>query len=529
MRDSKPPPDGTFHSARPIPADVASAFDAAGGLDATALRIFFSALEGAPLSRHLTTKGVLVNVYGFAPSELKRLAPIYNAALQADPPCVPADSGTPAAWFARPLKPGALDRAIDSIATTIPERIIAKRLARDNRGRRPPLLADAGALRDRLRLTESEYVRACEIYEHAVFLYRRSRSMRAYRHGHRRRQQAFRMSLVLPAALARRLPLVFATTSPAPILGDDLYGALRCSAPLRSGTVGLIAYLVGLASRPERFSRYGQVDEEGRVLSSQTRIYQSLAAVASDAEPGGAGHRCVADWIGELAALEITAALADQRGLRARGHVKTDMSIPSTPVTNVEKLVDDGDELSWVTWDDPRSPTRRAEHTLRFTIASWVLERTAAGDRVYFDPGVWRCLSPAARALYLETQGRIARTSDKTRHKFVEWFAADPWALRFGMHDLSDHRREEIILAGLHELYLSDDRVVGYAQPWFGTNASAKSYRVYVDGRSYPTAAARQRIRRSDFLVQLELHRDGAQWPGRLGSKAAANAPPDTS
>lgn len=432
-------------------------------------------------------------------------------------------------WAHRAMKPRALDAAINAVATTIPERITAKYLSRALRGRRPPESNDAAAFCERIRIDMAGYERACQVYEHALFLYRGSPALRSYRRGHRRRRQTFRMSLVLPNALARRLPLIFNNQRVAGISGSDPYGQLECSEPLRSGAIGLLAYMVGVAANPERFARYRQVDDDGWVFSSQTRIYQNLAAVAPDAEPGGAGHKCVVDWIDQLARLEIGASVSDSRGLKARGHVKVDMSIPSSPIETIEKLVDDDDELLWVDWSDPRSPTRRAELTLRFRIAAWVRDRVAAGDRVYFDPGVWRCLSPAARALYLETQGRVARTSDKVRHKFVEWYAADPWAMRFGLESLSDTKREAIILAALHELYKTDERVVGYAEPWHGTNSSAKTYRVYVEGRSMPTTAARQRIRRADYLLQLQLHAEGGRWPGRLGAKATANAPPDTS
>lgn len=457
---------------------------------------------------------------------LTKLGPSVDAAVET----ANEETQEPPRWAKRELKHGALDTAIDALTTTLPDRINAKRLARGLRGKRPPAAADAKGLCARLRIDEASYSRSCKIYERALFLYRRDRSMRSYRRGWRRAQQTFRMSGVLPAALARRLPLMISNQRSEGVAGFDPYGRIECSQPLRSGTNGLIIYLLGIGARPERFGKYDQVDASRRVLTSQTKIYQALAAVSRDSEPGGAGHKCVADWIGQLDGLQLRAELADTRGYKAAGNVKVDMTIPCSPISHVEKLVEDPDgSLVWAPWIDARQITKSAENTLRFTVAEWVYERVDAGDRIYFDLGVWRCLPAEARAMYLEAQGRIARTSEKVRHKYVEFYAADPWALRFGLEHFSDAKREEIILAGSHELAKVDQRVKGFPVPWHSTNSSAKTYRIYVEGRSAPSTDARARLRRADFLMQIEAFESGGQWPGRLGGKPAAHAPPDTS
>lgn len=507
-----------------IPERVKEIFaERAPGYEAFQLRHLYSALDGQPVDvddRDLL--GQLEEDYGLEASVVLRLASTYNECVEL------ADVGRPRTgellFARRSFKPRALNKAIDAVAATKHEKLNARRLMGQLRGRDLPAPQEAEDLRRRLHLSPEAFDVAVMHYRMAIALYRDDRSQRDFNRGARRRKQQYKTLFAAPAAIVRRIPVITNNHFDGPIQGDDIYGPLWCSEPLRSGAVGTLLYVLGVASHPSRYRRYGQVDDDGRVLLSQNRIYQAVASLEEINEPGGAGHECVKDWIGQLHRVELSGVnLGKEKASRSA----PDMSIPSSPLTAVEKLVaaDDG-ELTWVPWDDPRSPTRAAEYTVRFSVADWCLRRMGTtddpdqGDRVFFNPRVWRCLDPAGRAAYMTVQGGVAyESTDRSRKaREVSWYAGDPWCLRFGWSELDVDVREKILLSALNSLYHVDARVVGYMRPWDGHNGAQKDFAVLLRGITRPRESIKQRLRRSDFILQLREYEDAGEdglWPGR--------------
>lgn len=466
--------------------------------------------------------------FNIDPATTTRLAEKYNSAiaeyLSTGQALEDLESGR-AEYAKKRLKVGSLRRAIEKIGGFRPSELAAAQMIADElRGLRPPRGDDAIHMRDRLGLRANTFEAALEIYKASVALHRTDRSSRTWNLGYRRRAQQRDMSWVMPAALIRRIPLVANNHFRGAIGGGefkDVQGKFYCSEPLRSGAVGILGYVLGIASHPKRFAQYNQIDEEGRVLASLNRCYEAAYAAAPGAEPGGAGCRTVGEHLMQLARTEMYGENDDVKGYFARG-LAPDMSIPSWALELIEKLVDtpEGDQ-EWVTLDDPRRPTRFAEFTLRFTVADWCLERMGVegedGDRVFLDPTVYRSLSPVGRAMYLVTQGSVGRPArDGSGHE-IQFQAEDRWVARFGMLDCSHEKRKELILAGFNELYHADTRVLRYLPPWLdGTNADGYTFAIIVEGRSEPTSEVRERIRRVDFMLELLAYEedDDVFWPG---------------
>lgn len=526
-----------------LPRRVQAFFEerAHDGFDAFLLSHLYGALNGRPLD--LADGQLLESLaqeYGLERGKLGRLEPIYNECVsQVAGDVAPAGNAEPQAR--RKLKASSLDAAIERVAPTLREQLIAKQLARQLRGHKVPGQAQAKDLAQRIAIAPEDFEVASLHYALALSLYRDG--VRSWNRGFRRRKQQYRMSFVLPSALARRIPVITNNHWDGPVNGDDIYGPLRCSEPLRPGAVGALMYILGIASDQERFKDYKQIDEDGRVHTSAGRIYQAIAAIDANGVAGGAGHKCVSEWVGQLTRLELEAVFLDEKKISE--HVE-DLSIPSSPIDLVEKLVEDDDgELVWVSFLDPRSATRKAEFTLRFTIAEWCQRRIGyekqEGDRIFFDPGVWRCLSPAGRAMYMVAQGTPSKMRRDGRRE-AQWWAADPWCMRFGMTGWADptdpkkrlgvvdhEKRNLFILDGLNDLYWTDDRVTGYARPWNGHNGPGMDYAVFVDGRSKPRKEMRDRLRRADLRMQLleyEQGADGLLWLGDRSRQELSNAPP---
>lgn len=536
-----------------LPDRVRALFDEQASLsDAAHLRHLYRALAGEQLdSEDSAQLAHLSDEYGIEPGIVLRLEAVYNE-------CVELAAGErldagEILYARRPFKPHALDAAIDAVAATKLERLHARALAGKLRGRDLPPPAEAEDLRRGLGLSQELFDVAATHYRMAILTYRSSRAMRHFRRGHRRRQQIRKMSLAAPHAVVRRMPGVTNNQFDGPIGGTkpvvdrrgrkrevqirDVYGPIWCNEPLRMGAMGTLFYILGVASHPSRFRRYGQIDD-GRVLASQGRIYEAIAQFDEGQGPGGGGHACVRYWIDQLDRLEISAT---EVGDEAVSEFAPDMSIPSSPIGTVEKLVlDDDDQLQWVSWSDPRPIVTSAEFTLRFTVAEWCLRRMGTtddhtrGDRVLFNPDVWRCLRPEGQAMYMVVQGGVANEAKHSSHRRareIKWYAADPWCLRFGWADLPVDEREDKILLGLNDLYHVDKRLVGYARPWDGHNGPARDFAVFVqDGSvSEPREAMRPKIRLAQLRALLREFDDAGVdgvWPGRVLAPAGNDPPP---
>lgn len=526
-----------------VPPDLEQAFArATTGVDIFLLRSMYRGLRGEPFNAgDERALSVAVRQLGINAETLTRLAPHYNKALIAHHLRGDVDQPEPpegqVRFATRSMKPHALDRAIEAVVSNSIDRIITKRFFMALRGRALPAGEEADELRRRLQLSYEAYARTSTNYELALVYHQAGSKWRTYDHGHRRRKQSKDMLLVFPKAYALRLPIIYNVRNDEAIDGQDIWGKLHCSEALRPGSVAIIGYVLGIASHPGRYAKYGQIDSEGRVLTSKTRLYQTLAAINQVDEPGGGGQRLIDDYLAQLDRLQLRADVDDKRGIRGEDGVP-EMAIFGPPFRLIEKCVDgEGEnELLWVPLDDERPFTRHVQFPVRFTIdknlRSRVGENGGPGDRVYLNPEVWRTLSPLGRALYFEVRGRTATRDEHARHAYVQWTATNKWSLRFGLDHLRHDHREKILLHGIAELRRVDERVISYSKPWhFYSNTKAKTYRVYLQtgAKSKVRPELMPQLRRADFLLQMLDSEDGSSWVGRASLTAPTNAPPNTS
>lgn len=523
-----------------VPKAIDEVFASAGSFDHYRLRMLYRGFAGKPIPDvDDAVADEVERELGLRRDTTIRLAPIYNAALEESARPRRKASRTPAQgieWARRPLGPFALDRALEQATGHRFNRMYAMRLARMLRGAKPPeSAAEIEELKGRLGFTTATYETAVDLYELAMVLYRSGSQYREWNHGVRRKKQLEGATLILPRALARRLPLIANNQFHEAIDKKDIWGRLRCSEPLRSGAVGIIMFACGIYADPNRFTRFGDLDANGDVHTSQTRLYQLLAShsMSTSPEPGGRGHESVATWLTQVDSVKLSGEVDDVRGIRGDERVP-EMQIPETEF-EIYKLVDDPSGLIEVPWSDERPVTLAAERPIRIVLPRWIKFRVGRrgeiGDRVYYSHQVWRLLSPVGRAMYLDVRAQVAAKDGRSKLPYVQWDAAKPWAARFALDHLRDDHREKVILAGLADLRRVDQRFAGYSKPWrFLTNTKAKRYRVYVlNVASSPRKELAEKLRRQDLARALQMHNEGiGPWPGRE-LQAAPNAPPDTS
>lgn len=514
-----------------VPQKIAEAFAAAGDFTmAFQLKVIYRALGGKLLDSSSRAKAARALADRGTHVALETLEPVYNEIIGKH-----GEPGRPAHWpyTATSTSPTAAWEAIDKVASNRLLAVVTKRLAQHLRGRRPPRdPATLAIVQDELGIPASEWPRIAEIYEAAMVLYRSDRTVVSYDQGARRRRRHQQFSMVLSHGQALRIPMqVFPRGTRTFEQEPDVYGTISCNKPLRSTSVGVIAYLQGIATHPSRFANGGQYEPTSRCVStSQGALWQVLSTVDGNGNPGGGGHAVIREAIDQLDGLELTTTTNDPRKLRERFEFAPNLNLESCGVDRVEKDVDDGESVVRVPWSDPRPISRRSERPVHFYMnAGVLLELGVKGDeqkRVYLDPGVWRTLSPASRAIYLETQGRAASTRlDRPGKKVTLWFA-DRAATRFGLDRFGATRREEIVLSALHNLYKTDVRVTGYSEPWSGKQSAHRQIHVYVHGRSRPSDEARGRLRRADFILQMRAALGGqALWPGYQPEPAGASPP----